>query len=219
MADTIRTQLGNEIPDQRGVETEIEQAFIARNTGKSSDSTVQSYEHEILKVGDLRKPQLRDCITQYFARWHPLFPFLDGTYLIRCFDEAADVARCDGDILGNCHDETRIAARPAFSGLSPEEGLILSAIFLSIFALGSLDDVRASDNLLPSTSLPPRLRSASHATRLAHQIIEIVQTAKVNDIFALQSLLAIQLYLYATRVLRPAMLMSGTLISKLKSVV
>jgi hypothetical protein len=36
----------------------------------------------------------------------------------------------------------------------------------------------------------------------------------VNDLFALQSLLAIQLYLYASRALRPAMHMSGTLVSE-----
>jgi hypothetical protein len=208
--------LSNETPDQQGVETEIEQAFIARNTGKSSDAPAQAYEHEILQVADLRaKAELRDCITRYFARWHPLFPFLDGVYLIECFDKAADIARSDEEELGNCHDETGIAARPAFHGLSPEEGLILSATFLSIFALSGLDDVSTSDNLLPSASLSPRLRSASHATKLAHQIIEIIQTAKVNDLFALQALLAIQLYLYASRALRPAMHMSGTLISKI----
>jgi hypothetical protein len=207
--------LGNETPDQQGVETEIEQAFIARNTGKSSDAMAQLYEHEILRIGDLRsRTELRDCITRYFARWHPLFPFLDGVYLIQCFDNAADMARSDEEVVRNRHDETGIAARPAFSGLSSEEGLILSATFLSIFALGGLDDASASDNLLPSAIVSPRLRSASHATKLAHQIIEIIQTAKVNDLFALQALLAIQLYLYASRALRPAMHMSGTLISK-----
>ena len=124
------------------------------------------------------------------------------------------MARSDEEVLGNRQDETGISTRPAFRGLSSEEGLILSATFLSIFALGGLDDASASDNLLPSASLSPRLRSASHATKLAHQIIEIIQTAKVNDLFALQALLAIQLYLYASRALRSAMHMSGTLISR-----
>jgi hypothetical protein len=124
------------------------------------------------------------------------------------------MARSDEEVLGILQDETSIAARPAFLGLSSEEGLLLSATFLSIFALGGLDDASASDNLLPCASLSPRLQSPSHATKLAHQIIEIIQTAKVNDLFALQALLAIQLYLYASRALRPAMHMSGTLISK-----
>jgi hypothetical protein len=117
----------------------------------------------------------------------------------------------DGELQG---DDRAANTQPAFSGLSSGEGLILSATFLSIFALGGLDDASASDNLLPSDAVTPRLRSASHATKLSHQIVEIIQTAKVNDLFALQSLLAIQLYLYASRALRPAMHMSGTLISK-----
>lgn len=125
------------------------------------------------------------------------------------------MARSYGETLADHNDQMDIASRPAFSGLSSEEGLILSATFLSIFALGRLDNASASDNLLPSASLSPRLRSPSHATRLAHQIIEIIQTAKVNDLFALQSLLAIQIYLYASRALRPAMHMSGTLISEI----
>lgn len=123
------------------------------------------------------------------------------------------MAKLDQQIQANHSDESA-DSQPAFSGLSPEEGLILSATFLSIFALGGLDNVLTSEQPLPSDRTYPRLQSASHATKLAHQIVEIIQTAKVNDLFALQSLLAIQLYLYTSRALRPAMHMSGTLISE-----
>jgi hypothetical protein len=209
--------LGEESSHERGVETDIEQAFIARNTGRSSEVTPRFFEGEILKASDLRSSaKLRDCITRYFARWHPLFPFLDGAYLIQCFDNAVNLATADSRHYVNQdkQSDTLPSTQVAFRGLSPEEGLILSATFLAIFALGGLDEASASDNLLPIASHHPHLRSASHATKLAHQIIEIIQTSKVNDLFALQSLLAIQLYLYASRALRPAMHMSGTLVSE-----
>jgi hypothetical protein len=221
LADTVRTQLSNDQDEEeigQDLDSEIEQAFISRNTGRPFEESAQIYGQDLLKVSDLRsEPALRAFITGYFGRWHPLFPFLDGAYLIQCFDAAVDLAAQEAGETGyEAHHGLELSSnsKMAFQGLSPEEGLILSATFISIFSLGRLDNATASDNLLPTTSTYSRFRSASHATRLAHQIVEIIQTAKVNDLFALQSLLAIQLYLYASRSLRPAMHMSGTLISE-----
>lgn len=207
--------MSEESTGQQAIESEIEQAFIARNIGRTLTGTETSLADDVLRVSDLLSAsELRVCITRYFARWHPLFPFLDGAHLIQCFDNAVNMAKVDRELQGMDSDGTAAESQPAFSGLSSEDALILSATFLSIFALGSLDNSSTSDNLLPNTCLPRRLRSASHATKLAHQIIEIMQTARVNDLFGLQSLLAIQLYLYASRALRPAMHMSGILTSR-----
>ena len=221
LADTVRTQLSNdqdEAETGQDLDSEIEQAFITRNTGRPLEESAHTFDHHLLKVSDFRsEPALRAFITGYFGRWHPLFPFLDGAYLIQCFDGAVDLSSREA-IQSGYDVQYSSNSKMAFQGLSLEEGLILSATFISIFSLGGLDSTSASDNLLPTTNDYPRFRSASHATRLAHQIVEIIQTAKVNDLFALQSLLAIQLYLYASRSLRPAMHMSGTLISKSHSV-
>jgi len=217
----VRTQLSNdqdEAETGQDLDSEIEQAFITRNTGRPFEESAHTFDHHLLKVSDFRsEPALRAFITGYFGRWHPLFPFLDGAYLIQCFDGAIELS--SREAIESGYDVQHSSnSKMAFQGLSLEEGLMLSATFISIFSLGGLDSTSTSDNLLPTTNDYPRFRSASHATRLAHQIVEIIQTAKVNDLFALQSLLAIQLYLYASRSLRPAMHMSGTLISKSQSV-
>jgi hypothetical protein len=155
----------------------------------------------------LQETVLRDRITRYFFTWHPLFPFLDGAYLIQCFDNATNMAKLQGIMTAAGPINPALSA---FEGLSPEQGLVLSAMFLAVFALGRLDEQSPSDTCV-------YLYSASHAMTLGNMIIGAVQNSKVNDLFAIQALLAIQLYLYATRALRPAMHMSGILTSKLLS--
>lgn len=113
-----------------------------------------------------------------------------------------------GSTLGNSSSSS------AFSGLSAQEGLALSTIFLAVCSLGGLSlDEEVVSNDAPAVGINgyPRIASPSHASTLAHLVVGAAQDGKVNDLFALQAILALQLYLYATRALRPAMHLSGIL--------
>lgn len=154
---------------------------------------------------------MRSRITRYFAVWHPLFPFLDGAYVIRCFDDAVSMAQLEAMMAASGPSGAALFAgsgSSAFAGLSAQEGLVLSAVFLAVISLGDLDDGEHTASEIP------RITSPAHANTLAHLVVGATQDGKVNDLFALQALLALQLYLYATRALRPAMHLSGTLTSE-----
>lgn len=105
----------------------------------------------------------------------------------------------------------------AFTGLSAQEGLVLSAIFLAVCSLGGLGAEAPNTSDIENhgtVTKCPRIMSPSHASTLAHLVVSATQDGKVNDLFALQAILALQLYLYASRALRPAMHLSGILTSK-----
>lgn len=105
------------------------------------------------------------------------------------------------------------SASSAFTGLSAQEGLALSAIFLAVCSLGALLFSDFENGGIGITTFPC-IASPSHASTLAHLVVGATQDVKVNDLFAIQAVLALQLYLYATRALRPAMHLSGILTSK-----
>lgn len=153
--------------------------------------------------------------------WHPLFPFLDGAYLIRCFDDAVNMAQLEAMMSASVPSGSMAfnsSTSSAFTGLSAQEGVALSAIFLAVCSLGGLSPY--NDGELDEVSAGsaqaghPRISSPSHASTLAHLIVGAAQDGKVNDLFALQAILALQVYLYATRALRPAMHLSGILTSE-----
>lgn len=180
------------------------------------------YWQYLLKTSDLRHDAaLRSRITKYFETWHPLFPFLDGAYLIRCFDDAVNMAQLEAMMSSSVPSGSMAfnsSASSAFTGLSAQEGLALSAIFLAVCSLGGLslsDTGNGAVGVFGGDSATcPRITSPSHASTLAHLVVGATQDGKVNDLFALQAVLALQLYLYATRALRPAMHLSGILTSK-----
>lgn len=174
----------------------IEEAFIYRtNNEEPRAAEAHFYAQYLLKTSDLLQEEvLRSRFDAYFAIWHPLFPFLDGAYLLQCFSNALVMAK-----LG-----TSSTARQAFEGLKEEEALVLSAIMMAVFSMGGDKDTLGL----------PLLRGTSHATMLAHLILGACQNSTINDLFAVQGLIAIELYLYSTRTLRPAMHLSGTITSE-----
>lgn len=230
LADTIRAQLstrpetGQQVVTEGTTDSEIEQAFISRHNEQSADgSDSLGYWQYSLKTADLRQDEtLRACITKYFEIWHPLFPFLDGAYLIRCFDDAVNMAQLEAMMSASVPTGSMAfnnSAASAFTGLSSHEALVLSAVFLAVWSLGGLE-LEKTRGPGPETGMPehgtpqfPRITSPSHASTLAHLVLGAAQEGKVNDMFALQAILALQLFLYATRALRPAMHLSGILTS------
>lgn len=183
----MQTELGPSPHDSA-----IEQAFIHRtNIDEPRAVEAQFYSHYILRATDLQQEEaLRTRLISYFAIWHPLFPFLDGAYILQCFNNAILMAQLD-------------QSGQAFNGLKQEEALVLSAIMMSVFTMGGQTD-----------PLLPLLKGTSHATMVAHLILGAAQNSTINDLFAVQGLIAIQLHLYATRTLRPAMHLSGTITSE-----
>jgi hypothetical protein len=172
----------------------IETAFTSRATDEPDESVV--YEHFSLRAPDLLAPGLRGALESYFESWHPLFPFLNGAYVLSAYEAgvAAAMAGSNG---------------PAFP-LSPAESLALTAVFKAIVAIGD-----------PTGSVGragfPRLSSTSQATMLAHLVLGACQGGSINDLFAIQALVALMLFMYLSRRLRPAMHLSGTVTSKLGS--
>jgi len=212
LADTIRSEVSPTAHPIPG----IEEAFIFRTSETEPRlEEVPFYEHYILKADQLvqsNEIDIRACLAGYFSSWHPLFPFLDGAYLIQCLDNAVSMARLEEMMVHALPDgnSTRTGYRkPAFDGLKTEEALVLSAIFMAAIGIGDLMRPIVGN----STSLP-RLRTTSQATMLAHLVLGACQNSKVNDLFAIQALLAIQIYLFSTRALRPAMHLSGTTTSE-----
>ncbi|BEJ13085.1 hypothetical protein CspHIS471_0302590 [Cutaneotrichosporon sp. HIS471] len=179
LADTVRAQADAAAPG-------IEQAFTSRAADEPDESVV--YEHFSLRASDLLAPGLRASLESYFESWHPLFPFLDGAYVLSAYEAALTAAttRPDG---------------PAFP-LSPAESLALTAIFKAIVAIG--DDGTAARAGFP------RLASTSQATMLGHLVLGACQGGSINDLFAIQALVALMLFMYLSRRLRPAMHLSGT---------
>lgn len=214
LADTVQTEIG---PSPRDVPSEgIEEAFIYRNHYEEPRATeAQYYNQYSLKVTDLlASDRLRTRLNSYFTLWHPLFPFLDGAYLLQCFSNAVSLATqnttaTNAGMQGQGMGTGSGGDRCAFEGLKAEEALVLSAIMMAVFTIG-VEDGRINDAGLPL------YRGASHATMVAHLIVGACQNSKINDLFAIQGLIAIELYLYTTRTLRPAMHLSGTVSSEWK---
>lgn len=194
----MRSHVSPEVPRSPG----IEEAFIARNDADvpHSDDAL-FYSHFALKAADLvQAGRGRDALERYFSTWHPLFPFLDGGYIIDLFECAAGrAARTDP-----ASSETL-----AFPDLKIEEAMLLSAIFLAIFAIA---DMGGDDQLSHRPELP-RLQSSTQATLLSSLIVGACQNGAVSDTLAIQALVAIMLYFYLSRTLRPAMHLSGIVAS------
>lgn len=188
----------------------IEEAFIARNNEAPRHDDL-FYDPFILKARDLRDaPAIRTALTRYFSTWHPLFPFLDGAYIIECFENAVQGAGIGLGMAGDVGPGVDPNA-PAFPGLTVEEGMVLTAIFMALLAIADLDAPPTSN----ADSYLPRLQSSTQANLLANLVFTAVQNSAVNDLFAIQALIAIMLYFYVSRTLRPAMHLSGTVSSTL----
>lgn len=183
LADTVRAQADVAAPG-------IEQAFTSRAVDEPDESVV--YDQFCLRAQDLLVPGLWDAVESYFENWHPLFPFVDGPYFLAAYDAgvAAAMAGSEG---------------PAFS-LPPAESLALTAIFKVVVAIGDTDSAIATAGF-------PLVSSTSQATMLGHLVLSACQGGSLNDLFAIQALLGLMLYMYLSRRLRPAMHLSGTVTS------
>ena len=148
----------------------------------------------------LQETQLRDRLDAYFTNWHPLFPFLDGAYILDCFNTALGKTKAFASQPGPVPQP----APTVFDDQPNSRSLILSAIFMAVFSIGG-------DNTVPGL---PLLYDTSHATMIAHLILGACQNSSIDDLLAMQGLLAIVLLLYTRRVLRPALHLSGTLTSE-----
>lgn len=102
--------------------------------------------------------------------------------------------------------------RPAFGGMAEEEALALTAVYTSIISIGQLEmDTDTAMGRTDPVQCLPVFNSARQATMLAHLVVEASESGGVDDVLAVQALAAIELWLYLSRNLRPAMHLSGTI--------
>ncbi|CAK9783651.1 hypothetical protein CC85DRAFT_84994 [Cutaneotrichosporon oleaginosum] len=180
LADTVRAQADAGAPA-------IETAFTSRAADEPDETDI--YQHFSLRASDLLATGLRAALENYFEAWHPLFPFLDGAYILSAF-ESGVLSAMEG------------SESPVFSR-SHAESLALTAVFKSIVAIGDTDGAVTRAGF-------PRLSSTSQATMLAHLVLGACQGGSISDLLAIQALVALMLFMYLTRRLRPAMHLSGT---------
>jgi hypothetical protein len=209
LADTVRTEISADAQDNG-----IEDAFVHRNNEDiARPEPVEAHRPYLLVALDfLRDDILRRYLNAYFSVWHPLFPFLDGAYLIQCFDNAASIAQLSEMVASSLPGSSSAShphmSSPAFEGLTSDQALVLSAIFKSIFSISSIDVSDDTPESEGSRRLPT-FESSEQAMMYTHLIVSACQSSRLTEMFALQGLLAIQLYLYSRRKLRPAMHLSG----------
>lgn len=214
LADTIST----EVPSG----SEIGEAFVSRNNGvlpapPSHPQEFALYDPFLLKSTDLtRHDELRTRLNRYFLKWHPLFPFLDGAYVLQCFDNAVALSELEAMMPATLSPAGNKSApqggQHAFQGLKMDDALVLTAVFTSVFSIGDLDE--PSGNIGEGRRPLPVFRSTKQVTTLANLIVGCCQDSSVNDLFALQALASLELWLYVTRSFRPAMHLSGTVASE-----
>ncbi|WWD08208.1 hypothetical protein V865_006319 [Kwoniella europaea PYCC6329] len=213
LADTVRSDLISK--DHPTPDPGIEDAFIHRNHDEPRSDETALYEIYLLRSKDMLEEELlRTRLNRYFALWHPLFPFLDGAYLLQCFNNSVKLAEIhkmvqssDPDSRDNGITYDQISA---FEGLTPEQSLALTTIFLAIFTIGGLglDETESNVN---SASKIPTIHSTSQATMLGHLVVGACQNSRINDLFGIQALLAMELLFYVKRTYRPAMHLSGVI--------
>jgi hypothetical protein len=189
------------VPSLRGANAaEIEQAFVDRNNITISRDALGGYLTESVHGNDgiyrsqcLRPEQLGNKVEakrlfdEYFSTWHPLLPFLDGKAAFVYLNRLFDAKLADaGDA----------------------EALLISAVISSIVGIGALEQTEVAANDLPGFS------SARAATSTAYMIVDACDESLVNDIEGIQALVAITLYLYATRKHRQASHLCGVIVSE-----
>lgn len=200
---------------------------MSRNNGvlpipPSHPFEVAPYDAFLLKSTDLRRhDELRARLNRYFLKWHPLFPFLDGAYVLQCFDNAVALSELEAMMPATLSPEGHNRSAPqggqhAFQGLKMDDALVLTAVFTSVFSIGDLDErsVSGTVDLAGGQRSLPLFRSTKQVTTLANLIVGCCQDSSVNDLFALQALASLELWLYVTRSFRPAMHLSGTVASE-----
>nr|XP_019008172.1 uncharacterized protein I206_06727 [Kwoniella pini CBS 10737]OCF46953.1 hypothetical protein I206_06727 [Kwoniella pini CBS 10737] len=211
LADTVRSDLTSTTSaDHLTPDPGIEDAFIHRNNDEPRSDETALYSIYLLRSRDLLdEPALRLRLNRYFALWHPLFPFLDGPYLLQCFNNSLTLAKTHHTVDTAQGPNTGSAETGnvfAFEGLTPEQSLALTTILLVIFSIGGLGLETPED-----VSKLPAIHSTSQATMLGHLVIGACQNSRINDLFGIQALLAIELFFYLTRKYRPAMHLSGVI--------
>nr|XP_019044403.1 hypothetical protein I302_07687 [Kwoniella bestiolae CBS 10118]OCF23333.1 hypothetical protein I302_07687 [Kwoniella bestiolae CBS 10118] len=207
LADTVQSDLTSQ--DHPTPDPGIEDAFMQRNNDEPRSDETALYDIYLLRTKDLLEEEtLRTRLNRYFATWHPLFPFLDGAYLLQCFNNSLNLAKIHHTVIPlESIQDSQISA---FEGLTHEQSLALTTIFLVVFTIGGLGLIE-SGNGLNSSSKVPQIHSTSQATMLGHLIVGACQNSRINDLFGIQALLAIELLFYVTRTFRPAMHLSGVI--------
>ncbi|OCF76399.1 hypothetical protein I204_02094 [Kwoniella mangroviensis CBS 8886] len=213
LADTVRSDLTSK--DHPTPDPGIEDAFIHRNNDEPRSDETALYDIYLLRSKDmLEEDLLRTRLNRYFAIWHPLFPFLDGAYLLQCFNNSLKLAEIHKMVQSNDPDKRDDGLTfdqiSAFEGLTPEQSLALTTIFLVIFTIGGLGIDETGSNV-DSASKIPTIHSTSQATMLGHLVVGACQNSRIPDLFGIQALLAIELLLYVRRTYRPAMHLSGVI--------
>lgn len=190
--------------------------YVNRNNDiEPRKDEVSHYSQFTLQATDLKQHErIRQALKQYFAVWHPLFPFLDGAYLISSFDSAVALAQMNEAITASLASSSTapppppLRQRQAFDGLKEEEDLVMSAIFKAVISIGAMDmSVEEKAGL-------PVWFSTTQVTMIGHFIVGAIENSSVSDLLAIQALLGIELYLYLSRLMRPAMHLSGVISSE-----
>ena len=189
------------VPSLRGANAaEIEQAFVDRNNITISRDALGGFIAESAQVNDsvyrsqclrpdqlVNKAETKQLFDEYFSTWHPLLPFLDGKAAFAYLNRLFEAKLADaGDA----------------------EALLMSAVISSIVGIGALGQTDTSRSDLPAFG------SSRAATSMAYMIVDACDESLVNDIEGLQALVAITLYLYATRKHRQASHLCGVIISE-----
>lgn len=209
--------LSSELSPARPFNTGIDEVYVNRNNDiEPRKDEVSHYSQFTLQASDLKHHEkIRQALKQYFATWHPLFPFLDGTYLISSFDSAVALAQMNEAINASLATSSEsgnappsLQNRQAFDGLKEEEDLVMSAIFKAVISIGAM-------TLSPEERAGlPVWFSTTQVTMIGHFIVGAIENSSVSDLLAIQALLGIELYLYVSRLMRPAMHLSGVISSK-----
>jgi hypothetical protein len=210
LVDTVRSELS--LPDRR--DGGILEAFFSRTDELQAGSTSAAggpYEPHILSASDfLLEAELRARFSQYFALWHPLFPFLDGAHIKQGFEQALASAKVH-NILSGSSPSAAAYGKNVFEGMSVEHALVFTAILRSISTIGTRGGIMPGEEPVRGV---PSFQSSSQVTLLGRLILDACEESRLSDALAVQGLLALLLTLYVSRKMRPASHLCATVISE-----
>lgn len=196
--ETVRAHMSS----ADGSEARIDEAFVRRTNEERSGGEPQQWEDNPYRPFCLRLDQCLDdtelwrCLTAYFAVWHPLFPFLDGRTAQSDLQEALNGRAT--------HTDSR---RDALAFRMDDDALRLTktVVLTSIVSISRIGHARSSASL-------PEFQSTRQATNMAYMVIDACDHSSVNNLLAVQALVAVDLFLYASHKIRQAFHLSGIIL-------
>ncbi|WVR08892.1 hypothetical protein IAU60_005951 [Kwoniella sp. DSM 27419] len=181
-AGTIKGDYRNPVPFEAAAGAATSPEYNHQHRDRYTDYTLS---HEWFRSN---ADMVSTRMDMYFEMWHPLFPFLDGQQVVEQLDRYA-------------------AAQTSIDGYQtteqPEHDLVLSTILHCIFCITQSDDLNSPNRPYPMILPPP------DAFILASLICSALEEAKIGDLFAIQGLLCLQLYLWTEKKYRPASHLGG----------